>query len=730
MATKKARNNSIQLKNINATVPRPHTSPHKKHHCTDIICTIILLIFTTGLVLLSLFAYINGRPSELILPHDSEGRICGQTEGVKNKPSLYFFDLTKCLSVLSAINGCPTKQICVKDCPNENLYDKIPGHRTKIKQFCDPFDDSKCPSYLVKSKPIFGRCVPEIVASLTNNTLDVLQAFDSDKNISIPIQSNDQNGETTDLTVGTLKEASNYLKNFLNLKKTFELALEDFLKSYWLILIALALTAIISFMWLLVLRFIIKPVIYFTIITVLALLGFLTYFSINEYLSLRNEPNSDFKLEFESLYDLDYLKGLKETWLVFSIVIGLIFIILFLIIIFLRTRIKLAAELIKEVSKAVFSIPSSLVWPLIPFLFEIGILVYCISISLYLASSGIQLFKIVDLGANSTLVNSTFKIGDYCLPEVFTELKDELNNPANDLYECYFYKYGFNTTLPIGIQSETLSKYFTKGMEVINEYQWIPQAYTVFMLFWLTAFMMGLNEMTIAGAFGAWYWSNKGKLPFFTLFGSLGRAVFYHFGTIAFGSLLIAIVKMIRIVLEFLSNKFKSKADGSRIARFFLCCLKFCFWCLERFIKFLNRYAFIITAAYSLNFCRAAAKAFKLITSNALRIVVIDKITNFVLFLSNLSITCGIGAVAFFFFTKKLPIEFLTKYSPDLNYYFLPLIVIVLGAYGVTKLFFDVFSIGIDSVLISVLIDLDENDGSKEKPYSMSKNLRKILKVR
>lgn len=200
-------------------------------------------------------------------------------------------------------------------------------------------------------------------------------------------------------------------------------------------------------------------------------------------------------------------------------------------------------------------------------------------------------------------------------------------------------------------------------------------------------------------------------------------------GTIAFGSLLIAIVKIIRVILEFLSRKLKPKVESSKIAKYLVCCLKCCFWCLERFIKFINRYAFIITAVYSLNFCSAAGKAFKLITSNVLRVLVIDRITGFIMFLSNVAITSIVSILAYLFFTKRFPIDSLLTLAPDLNYYFVPVFVIIVGCFTITKLFFDVFSMGVDTLLICVLIDVDMNDGSKARPYFMSKNLRKILHI-
>ena len=64
-----------------------------------------------------------------------------------------------------------------------------------------------------------------------------------------------------------------------------------------------------------------------------------------------------------------------------------------------------------------------------------------------------------------------------------------------------------------------------------------------------------------------------------------------------------------------------------------------------------------------------------------------------------------------------------------MNYYFVPLFIIIIGAFAIAKLFFDVFSMGIDSLLMCALIDLNENNGSQEKPYFMSKDLKKILGV-
>lgn len=67
------------------------------------------------------YAYKNGDPERLILPTDSMNRKCGVDSSVIDKPYLVFLDLTKCVNLVTPINGCPTTQVCVEQCPQENF---------------------------------------------------------------------------------------------------------------------------------------------------------------------------------------------------------------------------------------------------------------------------------------------------------------------------------------------------------------------------------------------------------------------------------------------------------------------------------------------------------------------------------------------------------------------------------------------------------------------------------
>merc|ERR1712008_298528 len=93
-------------------------------------------------------------------------------------------------------------------------------------------------------------------------------------------------------------------------------------------------------------------------------------------------------------------------------------------------------------------------------------------------------------------------------------------------------------------------------------------------------------------------------------------------------------------------------------------------YCLENFMKFLNRNAYIMTAVYGKNFCWSAKEAFKLLFRNLARVVVLDKVTDFLLLLGKLVIVGGVGVASFYVFSGRLQVT--SSEIPQLNYYFVP----------------------------------------------------------
>lgn len=74
-------------------------------------------------------------------------------------------------------------------------------------------------------------------------------------------------------------------------------------------------------------------------------------------------------------------------------------------------------------------------------------------------------------------------------------------------------------------------------------------------------------------------------------------------------------------------------------------------------MKFINRNAYIMCAVYGKNFCTSARDAFFLLMRNALRAFVLDKVTDFLLFMGKLVITGSVAIGSFFIFTHAINLD-------------------------------------------------------------------------
>ncbi|XP_071443177.1 choline transporter-like protein 2 isoform X2 [Hetaerina americana] len=703
------------------------TGPQKSRSCTDILCFAIFVVFLVAWAGVAIFAYKHGSPERLVFPTDSLGQRCGIDESVKNKPHLLFFDLSKCAKPAVIVTGCPTPQICVEKCPTQDFFSglylenlgsfnpvevqsqlvcwygfKKESIRT-VDQLKTAIEQQRCSPWYLKSESIAGRCLPYYLTAIEDQGQSKLKY--EMKGIS----------GTLNVTVEELHNATRFLAALSSAQEFGEMMLQDLTKVWPYVLVGLAVAMIVCLVFILLMRWLAGVMVWLSIVGVLGLLSFVIYLCYSQYAKLAamknpSEPtpkdlsisgkellqlnlNEIFKVNFKS-----YLTK-KETWMVFLIIAASILAIIVLILIFLRNRIRIAIELIREASKAVGSVTSTLFFPIVPWLIQLLALAWGLSVALYLASSGTAEYRVTGVNKDCRC-DHEYKPGDVCILEEFNEHCTNLKT-SDVSCGCQFFAHRTD-----------------------NYVSWL-QAFNLFGTLWLLFFISALGEMVLAGVFGAWYWTwNKAKgLPFFALTESIWRAFRYHVGTLAFGSLLIAICRFIRIMLEYIHHKLKKR--DNKFVQCLLCCLRCCFWCLEKFLRFLNRNAYVMCAVHGTNFCRSAKDAFNLLMRNIVRVVVIDKVTDFLLFLGKILIVAGMGVLSYYVFGHQS--QELDNHLPELNYFFLPIIIIAAGTYFIATVFFGVYAMAVDTLFLCFLEDGERNDGSSEKPYFMSKNLMKIL---
>ncbi|XP_046905410.1 choline transporter-like protein 5-B isoform X2 [Hypomesus transpacificus] len=690
--------------------------PIHNRSCTDVVCCVIFVIVILGYIALGTVAWIHGDPRKVVYPTDSHGQFCGQqgTPNV-NKAILFYFNILQCANPAVLINlQCPTTQLCVSKCPDrfatyldmQYNYRYNKSYWDYYRQFCKPgFDnpskpvaqvlrDEDCPSMIVPSRPFLQRCFPDFITR--NGTLTVAN------------KTNFKDGLGKTRSVVDLRDAANQvtavqqgvesgITSLLDAKEVGMKIFEDYASSWYWILIGLVITMVVSLAFILLLRFTAGVLLWLIIFGVIAAVGYGIWHCYWEFSTLRGKPDADVTVSdigFQTDFRV-YLQ-LSQTWLVFMISLSVIEVVIVIILIFLRRRVRIAIALLKEGSKAIGYITSTLFYPIITFVLLAICIAYWAVTAVFLASSGDAVYKVMSTQSNCMYSNLT------CDPETFSQTNVTKVCPGS---QCTFAFYG--------------------GESLYHRYIFVLQLCNLLVFLWLVNFTIALGQCTLAGAFASYYWALKkpNDIPTCPLFSSFSRAIRYHTGSLAFGSLILAVVQMFRIVLEYLDHKLKGAHNA--FARFLLCCLKCCFWCLEHFIKFMNRNAYIMIAIYGKNFCTSAKDAFFLLMRNVVRVAVLDKVTDFLLFLGKLLISGSVGVLAFFFFTHKIPV--IQEEVPSLNYYWVPLLTVIFGSYMIAHGFFNVYAMCVDTLFLCFLVDLEVNNGTAARPFYMSSNLRNIL---
>ena len=326
------------------------SGPTKHRSCTDIVCLLLFLAFLGGWGFVAYYGISYGDINKVIYPTDSMGRVCGEGN-MENRPFLLFYDLTKCLNPAVLSLGCPTKQVCVSECPDKNLFGLTlnPSQALSImKPFCDPSDEDinsksyqdlvtkkACPAWVLNSKPFLGRCMPSLVD-------------ESNKDDNTTVINADQTVDGKPVKKGTLKHALTALGAFLSIRDFGERVFNDLSDSWWMIGIGLSLAFVLSFIWIILMRFLTSIMVWTSIgLSFLAFLGLFGY-SLYRYMLIRNDASAQdniFQVNLTPSYFDDVL-GLSDTWLAFTCICGIVSLIILLVLIALRERIQVITSAI------------------------------------------------------------------------------------------------------------------------------------------------------------------------------------------------------------------------------------------------------------------------------------------------------------------------------------------------------------------------------------------------
>jgi hypothetical protein len=163
-------------------------------------------------------------------------------------------------------------------------------------------------------------------------------------------------------------------------------------------------------------------------------------------------------------------------------------------------------------------------------------------------------------------------------------------------------------------------------------------------IFWAAQVFINCIHVTIAGVVGTWWYSPEeaSSCCSTAVRGSVFRTLTTSFGSICFGSLLVAIIQAIKSLVESL----RRDQDNGCGENFLLCCVECCLSCVENIFEYFNKFAFVYVGLYGYSYLDAGKNVMTLFDLRGFSVIISDQLASAALSFMTISvglITAGLG---------------------------------------------------------------------------------------
>lgn len=640
--------------------------PDKTRRCTDKCWLILFTLCWVVLSVAAVWSFSEGHPSRLIHGYDSFGNICGQKNSKIEGISWSGIDMSDCPYVfhMNPFNTSYTMKICVQKCADRNLTNDgdISEFYRRTGSLLTRYDyDLNADIY--KSLPQH-----EI---LRRRSRDEAQGFGPYPKMPVtkqrPILNRCVGTERIKLGNSVINNLYNYLKNLDIAHKVVSDIYTSWRHIAYTVLLGIGVSILVTF----TIHFVASLV--STIIMVvssLALIG-LTAFSWYVYIDLRYQLN-----QIPSIEKLDDDFVNEKTFLAFSIILTVITLTILTITFIMRSRIGLMVALFDETAACLRSMPGLIFQPIWTCFVLVLFLVFWTTVFLAISTTE------RDVKFNTT--TTRFQLALPARKIISNDRGNVAFAPEADLYALESVKH---------------------DSPAVVKYLWW---FLILMLFWSSEFILGCQQMTVASSVASWYFSRDRSTLVCPIGNSIRRVAKYHLGSIALGSFLIVLLKIPRLILSYMEYYLKEYRERYQcINCTFKCCQCF-FYCLENFIRYINHNAYTIIAIEGTNYCFSAKIAFKTLASNTLRIVTINTMGDFIIFLGKCIVTATAAAFSVFLIRK----------DPSVHYLAVPVVFSAICVYMVAHSMLCVYEMVIDTMFLCFVEDVNKNANSPEGYYA------------
>ncbi|KAH9485401.1 Protein PNS1 [Psilocybe cubensis] len=157
--------------------------------------------------------------------------------------------------------------------------------------------------------------------------------------------------------------------------------------------------------------------------------------------------------------------------------------------------------------------------------------------------------------------------------------------------------------------------------------------FEAFSFLWTSQVIGNVALSTLAGGpYGSWYYfgpRGNGEMPNHPTLSAFGRASTLSLGSIAFGSLIVTILDLLRLILN--AAQQNANADGHPVEACLACCAACFVGMLQSLVEYFNRYAYIEIALYGKPYIKAAKDTWRLFKDRGIDALVNDSLVGMTL---------------------------------------------------------------------------------------------------
>lgn len=220
--------------------------------------------------------------------------------------------------------------------------------------------------------------------------------------------------------------------------------------------------------------------------------------------------------------------------------------------------------------------------------------------------------------------------------------------------------------------------------------------YITFAGYWITEWLKNTIHTTISGVYGSWYFAPNNPAKGATR-GAARRALTYSFGSISFGSLLVAILDFLRFCCSVARN---GGGTGNGVADCAFCVLQCILGIVQWALEFVNRYAFSYMALYGKNYLTSAKDTWRMIKDRGIDALINECLVGPVLSMGCLFVAVACGLISYVYLEVTSP-----AYNTDGQFTAVVVVYSFLIGLQITGCFVVPLNSGIDTIFVAAAWD-------------------------